>query len=739
MFLGPNEYHGHHQRRSINQTDNTRWPRSFLDDAKKMTDDALLHRGESIARHIRQKIALQHDLLRHQEVPVRTDYNAQKAMYTVFCSTLITASMAEVLSVFSCDAQLGFQAFLARVFGAELVEVKTARRLATGVPTNTGEDDFDNVTVISDVTSHDERDDTKRSVAGAIKHAKFETKRLFSRTRHELVFLDAMQQPSPTSIVRAFKSLDNPQVYRMTDIKGKLIHVSNLLFGYHIEEVKTDRVQIAFYGNHFGQKPSSPCFAYRILHKLAKSLAILSDAVIRRRLAAHITTVDASQLHTNSCTRCVKSMALRKQVICRLCGLNFCQNCSTIERVESAQGTTFDLRVCLVCYEQCKSKYILTNKVLATTSLAAARVSTPVSTQSLPTRRPAPSAQQTHASSRGLSRRQSSRQLRVSMAGKQLVQALKHSKFSTHEELLHRISELSEEGSNQSFCQNDVMELLQSLPEESTTPRNLRHSFMSPRRSSSSEQAKKPVPHANSWSSFSTPRGGDYRNAQSDRFNRLSTASNVTAPPRSASFMQPKSAVMPPTPKGPIRSTSPEKTPQPNLQTHRSSLQLDLPLNASTEAEMLRQNVFLDHDINTVLDGMCEALMDEMECSQVYICCLYRSQCILKAACGDNIPNQIPPTCPLNAAILTAKQALFVSDASVDDRFRTSPRVVGAEGVRFFYGVPLVTSDGIEMGTLSIADTIPRGRMAAKAKDTIARVASEIVALMEQRSRIALL
>ncbi|OQR96509.1 hypothetical protein ACHHYP_15485 [Achlya hypogyna] len=777
MFLGSQngEYVRRHQalaRQSLAASEAAqRWPRAFLDDAKKMTDDALLHRGESITRHIRQKIAMQHDLLRHQESPVRSDYCTEKAMYTVFASTVITGSMAEVLSVFSCDAQLGFQAFLARIFGAELVEVKTARRLATGVSSIGDDDDsYDNMTVVSDVTSQDDRDDARtakaRSVAGAIKHAKFETKRLFSRTRHDLVFLDAMQQPSPTSILRAFKSLDNPQAYRMTDVKCKLQHVTHLLFGYHLEEVRTDRVQIAFYGNHFGPKPSSPCFAYHVLHRLAKGLAILADTVVRRRLAAHLTTVDASALHSNVCTRCVKNVALRKQVVCRICGLNFCNDCSTIERVESASGTTFDLRVCLVCYEQCKAKYILTNKILATTSLAATRASTSTAsttshpTNSFPRRQPATPSQQPRP------RRPSSRQQRVSLAGKQLVQALKHSKISTHEELLHRISELSEDSSNGSFCQTDVMQLLQSLPEESTTPKNLRHSFMAEEPAATptggaQDPPANPRPKMNIWPSFSTPRGtadaprgGGFTTPRAstaprhnNRFGRHSGSRPMDDTPRQAPIAtqslprpavpQPKAVVMPSAPRP--RPPSPKKAAAAPMARTRSSLQLDVPLNGSQEAEMLRQNIFLDHDMNALLDRLCEALMREVDVAQVYVCCLYRAQCILKAASGENVPNQILPNCPFNAVVLEARRPTFVSDAAVDPRLASSPRVTGPEAIRFFYGVPLVTADGIELGTLSIADDMPRGRMAPKATNAIMHAATEIVALMEQRSRIALL
>ena len=53
-------------------------------------------------------------------------------------------------------------------------------------------------------------------------------------------------------------------------------------------------------------------------------------------------------------------------------------------------------------------------------------------------------------------------------------------------------------------------------------------------------------------------------------------------------------------------------------------------------------------------------------------------------------------------------QPLIVSDASRDDRFKHSPLVTGAPGVRFYAGVPLKTPREINIGTLCVIDTKPR-------------------------------
>ncbi len=54
------------------------------------------------------------------------------------------------------------------------------------------------------------------------------------------------------------------------------------------------------------------------------------------------------------------------------------------------------------------------------------------------------------------------------------------------------------------------------------------------------------------------------------------------------------------------------------------------------------------------------------------------------------------------------KDLFIVPDATADKRFAANPLVAGEEGVRFFAGCPLRTSDGIALGILSVLDRVPR-------------------------------
>ena len=59
-------------------------------------------------------------------------------------------------------------------------------------------------------------------------------------------------------------------------------------------------------------------------------------------------------------------------------------------------------------------------------------------------------------------------------------------------------------------------------------------------------------------------------------------------------------------------------------------------------------------------------------------------------------------------AIFDPLRIMQVRDATLDDRFSTSPFVQGVPHMRFYAGAPLVTPEGHALGTICVVDTVAR-------------------------------
>jgi diguanylate cyclase (GGDEF)-like protein/PAS domain S-box-containing protein len=77
-------------------------------------------------------------------------------------------------------------------------------------------------------------------------------------------------------------------------------------------------------------------------------------------------------------------------------------------------------------------------------------------------------------------------------------------------------------------------------------------------------------------------------------------------------------------------------------------------------------------------------------------------------------------------------ELFVVPDARSDPRFAHHPAVRGQPGVRFYAGMPLVTSDGFALGTVCVVDYVPRTLTATQA-EALSTLARQVMVSLEYR------
>ncbi|WP_347558221.1 EAL domain-containing protein [Robbsia sp. KACC 23696] len=82
------------------------------------------------------------------------------------------------------------------------------------------------------------------------------------------------------------------------------------------------------------------------------------------------------------------------------------------------------------------------------------------------------------------------------------------------------------------------------------------------------------------------------------------------------------------------------------------------------------------------------------------------------------------------AYAILQREPLIVPDARGDARFATNRLVVAAPGVCFYAGVPVRSDDGLPLGTLFVADVVPRSDVDAEMIDRLKALAETVEALI---------
>lgn len=86
--------------------------------------------------------------------------------------------------------------------------------------------------------------------------------------------------------------------------------------------------------------------------------------------------------------------------------------------------------------------------------------------------------------------------------------------------------------------------------------------------------------------------------------------------------------------------------------------------------------------------------------------------------------------------ILTPK-TMVIPDATQDERFKDNPLVLGQPEIRFYAGAPLITSDGLTLGSLCLIDRVAR-TLTAEQQAVLEMLARQVVGRIELQRHILL-
>lgn len=86
----------------------------------------------------------------------------------------------------------------------------------------------------------------------------------------------------------------------------------------------------------------------------------------------------------------------------------------------------------------------------------------------------------------------------------------------------------------------------------------------------------------------------------------------------------------------------------------------------------------------------------------------------------------------LCAHAILQKKLLIVPDATRDARFKDNPFVISRPNIRFYAGAPLITPEGLALGTLCVIDKVPR-QLTKDQKTALSVLSRHVVAQLALR------
>ncbi|WP_205880635.1 GAF domain-containing hybrid sensor histidine kinase/response regulator [Larkinella terrae] len=156
-----------------------------------------------------------------------------------------------------------------------------------------------------------------------------------------------------------------------------------------------------------------------------------------------------------------------------------------------------------------------------------------------------------------------------------------------------------------------------------------------------------------------------------------------------------------------------------------------IPFNDAQRLESLHQYFLLDTAPEAEYDRVSHIASQICQTPIAMVSLIDKDRQWVKSYFGLAV-SSIPREISLCAHTIVNVHPLVVEDTSKDIRFWDNPAVVGPPNIIFYAGVPLLSSEGLAIGSICVIDHYPR-QLAPAQKITLQALAAQVMLLMELR------